>query len=106
MKDTHPRATPQRVDWLTNLDCFRVAMLAVQGKSNRLMQRRTGFTPSQVAYRLRDLKAKTGIRISDYRNGTSAWEKRIELAIEHEVSRPLRGVLKTLPVVQAKRKAA
>lgn len=57
---------PRSVD-LFGGDDFECVLLGSLGFSTRLIQNRTGLTPSQVAYRLR----RAGVKRADYRNGES-----------------------------------
>jgi len=67
--DRHGRAVtiPRTVNLLHG-DDFKCALLGSLGFSTRLIMHHTGFTPSQIGYRLR----KGDIRRSDYRNGESS----------------------------------
>jgi hypothetical protein len=57
---------PRTVDLLDG-DDFECVLLGSLGFSTRLIQSRTGLTPSQVGYRLR----RAGVKRADYRNGES-----------------------------------
>jgi hypothetical protein len=61
------RTLPRPVNLLRG-DDFKCAVLGSLGFSTRLIMHHTGFTPSQIGYRLR----KAEIRRSDYRNGESS----------------------------------
>lgn len=75
-----------------NILCCRLAML---GFSQHVIQKRTGLTPSRVAYRLR----KTDIRIRDYREARTPiadvviakTEEATLREIEHRLRPLLRG---------------
>lgn len=66
----HPHGSgyhPRSVDLLDG-DDFECVLLASLGFSTRLIQKRTGLTHGQVAYRLR----RAGVKRADYRNGESS----------------------------------
>lgn len=84
------RAIPRRVDFLTDLDDFRVVMLGTLGKSTRYIVRTTDMTPCQVTYRLKQAQVKR----ADYRNGTSAYDRLIMRSVDYDLTLALRRALK------------
>jgi len=66
------KTKPQRVTWATH-EQLSVPMLASLGMSDRCIMERTGYTQSQVTYRLR----QSGIKRRDYRDGSSTMARRV-----------------------------
>ena len=86
---TNGRTRPRRVDFLTDVDDFRVALLGALGKSTRFITTHTDLTPYQVNYRL----TKAGIKRRDYRDGTSPYDRLIFAEVEDALTLRLRRVL-------------
>lgn len=69
------------VDFINNTSDFEVLILGSLGRSTKFITMRTGYTPSQIIYRLR----KQDVRRMDYRNGTSELSDRL-LSVERKVA--------------------
>ncbi len=63
---TQRKVVPRRIDWGL-VDDMQVWLLGAEGRSNTCIQMETGLSKCQVSYRLR----AGGIKLSDYRNGTT-----------------------------------
>ena len=56
-------------------------MMGMQGKSNRAINRATGLSNGQIAYRMKKLDGTTSLRM-DYRNNDGALAKQLSKATE------------------------
>ncbi len=69
------------VDFANNPDDFETLILGALGKSSNFIASQTGYSPGQIAYRLK----KREIKRIDYRNGISELSQRL-LAVEKKVA--------------------
>lgn len=81
-----------KVSFTLNTNDFRAALLGSMGFSADHIQRKTGLTPCQVQYRLR----KAGVRLTDYRDGTSSSARQIMIIAEDTVGKRLKSDLDKL----------
>ena len=86
------RQKPRRVDFEIYKDDFNAALLGSLGQSNAAIAATTGLTKGKVTYRLR----KAGIRLCDYRNGTSTIARLVLRNMRPTLEAELHAHLKSL----------
>jgi hypothetical protein len=69
---------PRRVDAINNYADHWCLLLAMRGRSNRAIIKKTGLTPSQISYRLKTF----GVSRMDYRNGEGPLARKVDKATE------------------------
>lgn len=79
-----------KVSFMLNQNDFRAALLGSMGFSNDHIQRQTGLTLCQITYRLR----KAGIRLTDYRNGTSPSARQVMIVAQDKIGDKLKNDLR------------
>jgi hypothetical protein len=84
----HNVTQPQRVDW-NDERCMEVALLGDLGFSAGYIMAETGFSLCQTRYRL----GKAGVKLMNYRNGTSESAATVRHAVRYSVKHSLRDRL-------------
>ncbi len=85
-----PRRYP-RVDFIHNDRDFRVIELGAMGFSLHRIMKDTRYSMGQVTYRL----GKVGIKLSDYRDGTSPFAVRLARNGRLLIRKSLRGMVRS-----------
>ena len=83
---------PRAVDFYIYREDFDAALLGSLGQSNAAIAVTTGLTKGKVTYRLR----KAGIRLSDYRSGTSSIARLVLRNMRPTLEAELHAHLKSL----------
>jgi hypothetical protein len=87
--NTSTKTQPRRVRFLSNDHDFRCAYLASLGFSRAYIAEKTGLTKCQVGYR----NNRAGIKLTDYRNGTSRVARIVMSEADQKIASYLREKL-------------